>query len=74
MFTPNAKSGIIGVNIDKEEDIMVIEFIKTADLVPYANNSRTHTREQIEQVAASIREFGFTNLSLIHISEPTRPY
>ena len=53
------------MNIDKEEDIMVIEFIKTADLVPYANNSRTHTREQIEQVAASIREFGFTNPVLI---------
>jgi len=44
---------------------MIIEFIKTADLVPYANNSRTHTREQIEQVAASIREFGFTNPVLI---------
>lgn len=53
------------MNIDKEEDIMIIEFIKTADLVPYANNSRTHTREQIEQVAASIREFGFTNPVLI---------
>ena len=44
---------------------MVIEFIKTADLIPYANNSRTHTREQIEQIAASIREFGFTNPVLI---------
>ena len=65
LFTLFCKGGIIGVNIDKEEDIMVIEFIKTADLVPYANNSRTHTREQIEQVAASIREFGFTNPVLI---------
>src|SRR5690606_21224868 len=30
-------------------------------LVPYARNSRTHRPEQIAQVAASIREFGFTN-------------
>lgn len=32
-----------------------------AELIPYANNSRTHSERQIEQVAASIREFGFTN-------------
>lgn len=31
------------------------------DLVPYARNARTHTQEQIEQIAASIREFGFLN-------------
>lgn len=34
-------------------------------LVPYARNSRTHSDEQIAQVAASIREFGFTNPVLI---------
>ena len=28
---------------------------------PYAGNSRTHSDEQVEQVAASIKEFGFTN-------------
>ncbi len=31
------------------------------DLAPYTNNSRTHSEEQVEQIAASIREFGFTN-------------
>lgn len=34
---------------------------KVADLIPYARNSRTHSDEQIAQIAASIREFGFTN-------------
>ena len=37
----------------------------TAELIPYINNSRTHSEEQIQQVAASIKEFGFTNPILI---------
>lgn len=43
----------------------VIEHIKTADLIPYARNSRTHSDEQVAQIAGSIREFGFTNPVLI---------
>lgn len=35
------------------------------DLLPYINNSRTHSKDQIKQVAASISEFGFTNPVLI---------
>jgi len=35
------------------------------DLIPYANNSRTHSEEQTNQVASSIKEFGFTNPILI---------
>lgn len=38
-----------------------LEQIKVADLIPYANNSRTHSDQQIKQVAASIKEFGFLN-------------
>ena len=38
---------------------------KVSDLIPYANNSRTHSDEQINQVASSIKEFGFTNPVLI---------
>lgn len=38
---------------------------KLQDLVPYVNNSRTHSDEQIAQIAASIQEFGFTNPVLI---------
>lgn len=37
----------------------------TASLVPYARNARTHSDEQVGQIAASIREFGFTNPVLI---------
>ena len=36
-----------------------------ASLVPYARNARTHSPEQIEQIAASIGEFGFTNPVLV---------
>ena len=35
------------------------------ELIPYANNSRTHDERQIDQVAESIKEFGFTNPILI---------
>jgi len=35
------------------------------DLIPYSLNSRTHSDEQVAQLAASIREFGFTNPVLI---------
>lgn len=31
------------------------------DLIPYARNSRTHSDEQVAQIAASIKEFGFLN-------------
>lgn len=42
-----------------------IEQVDTAKLIPYAKNSRTHTESQVAQIAASIREFGFTNPVLI---------
>jgi len=38
---------------------------RTSDLIPYVSNSRTHSQDQINQVAASIKEFGFTNPVLI---------
>jgi ParB-like chromosome segregation protein Spo0J len=34
-------------------------------LVPYNRNARTHSPEQVAQIAASIREFGFTNPILV---------
>lgn len=34
-------------------------------LVPYVNNARTHSDAQVAQIAASIREFGFTNPVLV---------
>lgn len=42
-----------------------IVYRQTSDLIPYVNNSRTHSDEQVAQVAASIKEFGFTNPILI---------
>jgi site-specific DNA-methyltransferase (adenine-specific) len=42
-----------------------IEQRRVADLIPYAANSRTHSDAQVAQIAASIREFGWTNPILI---------
>lgn len=44
---------------------MKIESLQLDRLIPYARNSRTHSDAQVAQVAASIREFGFTNPVLI---------
>jgi DNA modification methylase len=49
--THDSKTKIENVSIDK--------------LVPYARNSRTHSDAQVAQIAASIKEFGFTNPVLI---------
>lgn len=35
------------------------------ELIPYARNARTHSDEQIAQIAASIREFGFLSPVII---------
>ena len=42
-----------------------IEKIGIEKLIPYAKNSRTHSDEQVAQIAASIKEFGFNNPVLI---------
>lgn len=42
-----------------------VEWLKTNDLIPYANNTRIHTTEQIAQIATSIQVFGFNNPILI---------
>ena len=39
--------------------------ISTADLIPYARNSRTHSDAQVAKIASSIREFGFLNPIII---------
>lgn len=35
--------------------------VSVEKLIPYARNSRTHSAEQVDQIAASIKEFGFLN-------------
>ena len=42
-----------------------LEWRSVSSLIPYARNSRTHSDEQIAQIAASIKEFGWTNPILV---------
>lgn len=42
-----------------------IELLPLAALTPYAKNARTHSAEQLAQLVASLREFGFTSPILI---------
>lgn len=44
---------------------LAIKYKPIADLIPYARNSRTHSDAQVAQIAASIREFGWTNPVLL---------
>jgi len=44
---------------------MELQTRKVSDLIPYINNSRTHSEEQINQIIGSIKEFGFTNPILL---------
>ena len=45
---------------------MEIIYKKVSELVPYINNARTHNNEQVDQICASINEYGFTNPLLIY--------
>lgn len=42
-----------------------VERRKVEELIPYARNSRTHSDEQVAQIAASMKEWGWTNPVLI---------
>jgi DNA modification methylase len=46
-------------------DSLKVISLAVNQLIPYVNNSRTHSDEQIVQIASSIQEFGFTNPLLI---------
>lgn len=61
-----------GVNpAPREQDLTVrvaaeqMVMMPISDLVPYANNARVHSRAQIAQLRASLREFGFVTPVLI---------
>ena len=49
-----------------QEAMLKIEHRSVASLVPYARNARTHSDDQVAQIAASIREFGWTNPMLVN--------
>lgn len=59
----------MGLSLPKDfEDFMgelSIEYQDINDLIPYARNSRTHSDQQVIQIAASIKAFGWTNPVLI---------
>jgi len=42
-----------------------IAYRSVKELIPYVRNSRTHSDEQVIQIASSIKEFGFTNPILV---------
>ena len=44
--------------------MQIIE-VEVSKLIPYAKNSRTHSDAQVAQIAASIKEFGWTNPILV---------
>lgn len=50
--------------MDSVRDLSV-RLRSVSELIPHARNSRTHTDAQIAQIAASIREFGWTNPVLV---------
>jgi hypothetical protein len=48
----------------KKQELQVV-YKKASELIPYINNTRTHSEEQVKQIAAAINEWGFTNPILI---------
>ncbi len=50
---------------------LVIVYRAPADLIPFKNNARTHSAEQIASIRAAMREFGFTNPILLKDDERT---
>lgn len=49
--------------------LLAITYRAVTDLKPYPRNARTHSRKQVKQIAAAIKEFGFTNPVLIDESD-----
>ena len=45
--------------------ITEMQLVSTAKLIPYVNNARTHSPEQVLKLRSSIREFGFINPVII---------
>lgn len=49
------------LNDEMKETSTVLKRVAIEKLIPYANNSRLHSDEQVLQIASSIKEFGFLN-------------
>ena len=48
-----------------------IEMWSVEDLTPYINNARTHPPKQVDQIAASMKRYGFTMPMLVAEREKT---
>jgi DNA modification methylase len=53
------------MNVGPLKRALKIKTFPTGKLCPYENNARTHSEAQIEQLCASLQEFGWTNPILI---------
>lgn len=49
----------------KKDTNLQIVYKAVDDLIPYVNNARTHSDDQVTQIASSIKEFGFNNPILL---------
>lgn len=47
------------------DPVLALSYRPAAALIPYARNARTHSDRQVAEIAASIREFGWTNPVLV---------
>jgi ParB-like chromosome segregation protein Spo0J len=52
-------------NDNAEHKPLEIKYLPIDELIPYERNPRKHSDEQVVQIAASIKEFGFTNPILL---------
>ncbi len=53
------------MSTDKRKTTSEMQLVAVDKLVPYANNARTHSQEQINKLRSSLREFGFINPIII---------
>lgn len=48
-----------------KKTITEFQLVDINQLIPYANNARTHSPEQVNKLRSSLREFGFVNPIII---------
>jgi len=53
----------------KESLTIAVALVALSDLAPYERNARTHPQAQVDQIKASIRQFGFTNPILADLDD-----
>ena len=48
------------------EHKLEIKYLQKEEIIPYVNNPRTHSKEQIEKLKSSIKEFGMCTPIGVH--------